>query len=261
MFKRSTVLATSITPSHSFSRAAYSSGAFQFTSPKANGPIKMLLNESSFKHMDIFIAKTLEEYEVDHWGFMIYRCTYGSQTKWDKFMALVKEESRKAIKEHGTGDLSVFDKMAWTVIEDAETLDGASILETSNRFIMRAEIKHEEETMGIRSLTPRHNFFIHVDEESLESVVDEEKARDREGYVLLQGRIYPSSVHIREMARLTGDAPEVDDPLDEQLLDCIKMFNIHDLVPLYSYLLGNIDQWYYIHAFVGEIAMIRYVHI
>lgn len=78
------------------------------------------------------IQKSLEKYKVAQWGFVLFRCTYGSQEKWDKFVALLKADAHDFFEwrdmEH------VYDSLAWTIIEDAETLDGAGIVETSRRF-------------------------------------------------------------------------------------------------------------------------------
>ncbi|KAB5514887.1 hypothetical protein GE09DRAFT_1161438, partial [Coniochaeta sp. 2T2.1] len=139
------------------------------------------------------IANWLEEYKLNHWGFVIYRCTYSSQEKWDKFLALAKQEAYDCLEQEGTGVLSLYDKMDWTVIEDAETLDGASILDTTRRFRAWVEANVRVENRDDVGRVPenqgstfthvwqsevRYHFFMHVDEESLESVVDDEKARD-----------------------------------------------------------------------------------
>lgn len=196
------------------------------------------------------IAKSLEEYKLNHWGFVIYRCTYGSQEKWDKFLALAKQEAHNYLKRSGKGDLWVYDKMDWTVIEDAETLDGASILDTSRKFRAWVEANGRVEIHGsiftdVWPNIPRYSFFMYVDEESLESVVDEEKAKDRDaGYFCKI--VYPVSVEIREDGRLSGEIPDDQDLLDEQreLLDCIKKVNLGSLVSLYALLVPDVYSWY-----------------
>jgi hypothetical protein len=251
MSKRSTVLATNIASNRSFLPAA-SSTAFQPTRSNASTSREKLVEESFFTRVDTVIAKSLEEDELDHWGFVIYRYTYGSQTKWDKFMALVKQESRNTLRDYGTGDLSVFDKMAWTVIEDAKTLDGANLLETTTRF-EKWTAADKKEARGLLSRTPRHNYFIYVDEESLESVVDEKKAGDKKtGYFCKV--VFPSSVRNREISLLNGGIPADQDPLDEQveLLDCVKKVRLHDLVFLYTDMLKNIDGWYDIYVPIDD---------
>ncbi|KAJ9149128.1 hypothetical protein NKR19_g5827 [Coniochaeta hoffmannii] len=203
---------------------------------------------------DTAIANALEEDKLDHWGFVIYRCTYGSQEKWDKFLALAKQEARDYLERWGTGDLSVYDKMDWTVIEDAETLNGASILDATRKFDAwvkadgRAEMQHITSPDTWRSCAPRYQFFMYVDEESLESVVDDERARDRaSGYFCKV--VFPSSVFIREESRVAGVIPDDQDPLDEQLelLDSIKKIELGSLVSLYVTLLDP-NMWYYIYV-------------
>jgi len=80
----------------------------------------------------------------------------------------------------------------------------------------------------------RYRYFVHVDEESLESVVDDEKARDENaGYFCKV--VFPDSVMIREQPRAAGEIPDPQDPLDEQLelLDCVKKIRFGHLVSLY----------------------------
>jgi hypothetical protein len=132
------------------------------------------------------IQKSLANYKVAQWGFVLFRCTYGSQEKWDKFVALLKEDAHDFFEwrdmEH------VYDNLAWTIIEDAETLDGAGIVETSRRFREWVEGPGRQEMQGSvfageeSPSWPRYYYFLHVDEESLESVVDDEKAREASGY-------------------------------------------------------------------------------
>jgi hypothetical protein len=190
---------------------------------------------------------SLETLELKHWGFVVYRCTYGSQEKWDKFIALAKQEAYNWLKSCGTEDLALYDKMELTVIEDAETLDGASILDTTRKFQAYVEEERTEETQGYEC-TPRYHHFVHVDEESLESVVDDEKAREWIGYFCKV--VFPSSVMIRETARLAGEIEADQDPLDEQveLLDCVKKIPLGSLVPLYVDLLAKPDSWYDIYV-------------
>jgi hypothetical protein len=39
------------------------------------------------------IHNSLEKYKLAQWGFVIFRCIYRSQEKWDKFLALLKEDA------------------------------------------------------------------------------------------------------------------------------------------------------------------------
>jgi len=80
--------------------------------------------------------------------------------------------------------------MAWTSIEDAEGLEGAIIVTTARKFTEWVEGHegqqdregsiYDTDVMLVRG--PRYTFFLHADEESLKSVVDDAKAREVGGY-------------------------------------------------------------------------------
>lgn len=80
-----------------------------------------------------------------------------------------------------------YDIMAWTVIEDAETLDGAGILDKTRKFLEWVENEDKEEMKGSvfnglhAPYTPRYSYFLHMDGKSLESVAVDEKAREPNG--------------------------------------------------------------------------------
>jgi hypothetical protein len=201
------------------------------------------------------IANSLAEDQLDSWGFVIVRCTYASQEKWDKFLALAKKEAREVLERHGSEHhRALYDRMAWTVIEDPQKLEGASILTTTHKFRSWLDTNGTAEVQGSafpdveRHNAPRYRYFMHVDEESLESVVDQEKARDEyAGYFCKI--VFPSSVLMREFSRALGEIEDDQDPLDEQLelLDSVKKFKLGDLVSLYETTL-NPNMWYYIHV-------------
>lgn len=198
------------------------------------------------------IRSSLEKYKLKQWGFVIFRCTYSSQEKWDKFVTLIKEHAYDYFEWRGMEDL--YDSMAWTIIEDPETLDGASIVEMSRKFGEWVEREGRQEMQGsIFTDTwvycPRYSFFMHVDEESLESVVDDEKAREESGYfctivredMVLAGEREREAQGNREWE--IQDAEDAEDEEDEELLDLRKRVKIDALVALYATLL-DIDRWY-----------------
>src|SRR5690349_8430371 len=76
------------------------------------------------------ILAALDKYQIAHWGFVIFRCTYASEEKWDKFLAHLRELAQEYFQYETGPTKHVYELMAWTVIEDAETLDGADILQT-----------------------------------------------------------------------------------------------------------------------------------
>ncbi|KAL2126294.1 hypothetical protein VTI74DRAFT_1234 [Chaetomium olivicolor] len=128
---------------------------------------------------------------------------------------------------------NVYDIIAWTINEDAETLDGASIVETSRRF--------EEWVEGHGRLgsvftdtwvyCPRYTFFAHVDEESLESVVDHEKAKEEGGYFckIVRGDIVLAREREREGIQDAEDDDEEEEEDEDDLLDLKKRVKIDEL--------------------------------
>ena len=92
------------------------------------------------------LQASLEQYDIPRWGFVIYRCTYSSQEKWDKFIGLVKKHARDYFEK--TRMERVHDRLSWTIIEDADTLDGADIVETSRRFKDWADSQGKQEMEG-----------------------------------------------------------------------------------------------------------------
>jgi 3-phenylpropionate/cinnamic acid dioxygenase small subunit len=58
-----------------------------------------------------------------NWGFITYRCTYGDDEKWDKFMDFLKARVKFCLEDDGAVDM--YDRLDWIVIENKETLDGA----------------------------------------------------------------------------------------------------------------------------------------
>ncbi|KAK3372635.1 hypothetical protein B0H63DRAFT_453945 [Podospora didyma] len=128
------------------------------------------------------IANSLEIYNLKQWGFVIFRCTYKLQEKWDRFIALARKHARKFLEDRERDDLH--GSLVWTVIHDRETLEGAGILDTSRRFAEWDENEGKQEREGSKftdtwNNCPRYTFFLRADENSVESVVDERQANDR----------------------------------------------------------------------------------
>lgn len=203
----------------------------------------------------IAIRTSLEKYKLKQWGFVIFRCTYGSQEAWDKFPTLAKQDAHDYFEWRGMEE--VYDNMAWTVIEDAETLDGASIFDTSRRFIEWVGKDGRQEMQGsvftdTWVYCPRYTFFIHVDQESLESVADDTKAREADGYFCTVIRADGISCSNLDpcAADETDEKDEDDEDDDDRLEDFVKRFKVNTLVPLYARLL-DIDSWYYILDYKG----------
>src|ERR1700761_722611 len=65
--------------------------------------------------------------------FVIFRCAYGDDDIWSRFLAKMQDDVYKTVRKVGFED--VFRKfLVWTIIEDRETLHGASKDEVRDRF-------------------------------------------------------------------------------------------------------------------------------
>ncbi len=135
--------------------------------------------------------------------------------------------------------------MRWTVFEDAAALDGASIGETSRRFVEWIDPgPGGQELVGSVFAptllgTPRHTFFLHVDE-SLESVVDDAKAREKGGYFGMVVRAGNVMLTVTERDGVyCSEGREL-----EEMEDLRKRFRIDNLVGLYAWLQVAPDVWY-----------------
>ena len=189
------------------------------------------------------IRNALTTYRITQWGFVIFRCTYSSQEKWDKFLALLKEDVHNYFEWTATED--VYDSMAWTIIEDADKLDSADIVETSRRFKDWVGNQGKQEMQGsvlsdAWHYYPRYIFFIHVDEESLESVVDDVKARKEDGYFCKV--VNANMVLLNEPERKIQDAKEDEDE-DEDEVELRKHVKLDQVVLLFVTLL-DLDSWF-----------------
>jgi hypothetical protein len=127
---------------------------------------------------------------AEEWGFVIYRCTYKSQEKWDTFMSIMQELAKEFLKD----DEDLWKTLKWTVIEDPK-LDGLNWLEVSTSwFVEWVEASLARQWCNVKALVdgttgddfPRreytfHRYFIYVDEEVLDSFEDIEMASDPDG--------------------------------------------------------------------------------
>ncbi|KAK6825585.1 hypothetical protein PG987_013079 [Apiospora arundinis] len=116
------------------------------------------------------------------WGFIIYRCAYGDDALWDRYMKYFKEGIHDELVEH---ECEFMEKYArWTVVEDEADLQGASKLRVRQRFVDWRDRhcvwrqhqpwfeKHlpdflpPTETLRL----PRFTYCLHVDQDCLETV-------------------------------------------------------------------------------------------
>jgi hypothetical protein len=159
------------------------------------------------------IEKFLKEDDHQIWGFVIYRCTYSDDDGWRQFIESLNTEIHGELKFYS--GLDMMDSLRVTVFEDKSKFDRASDSVIREYFKKWAAIAPEEEqgpdagrtlrekggegTAAGRSQRYRYSnppsarvppnvsrYCIQVDEESLESILDDDpKSARKEGWVNL----------------------------------------------------------------------------
>lgn len=142
--------------------------------------------------------------------------------------------------------------MQWTIIEDAAALDGADIVETSRRFKEWVDCgPGRQEMVGTKfsplyNYSPRYTMFLHIDEDSLERVVDDAKARVEGGFSCKI--VNANSVMLEDNALLAAkdrdEVRAVEEVEEAELWDFRKRVKIDNLVGLYASLDASLDGWY-----------------
>ena len=70
------------------------------------------------------IRESLQRYPDSKLGFVVYRCTYDSDSDWEKLVTYLTTSVRSRLEEEELGDVA--DRLDWNVQQDPASLDGAS---------------------------------------------------------------------------------------------------------------------------------------
>jgi nuclear transport factor 2 (NTF2) superfamily protein len=157
------------------------------------------------------------------WGWVIYRTTYADDEKWKKFNQIIQREVRGNVMEYwGLEDHLQY--LDFPVREDADLFNKACTADIRKHFLAWRNSDAPFKEQGLEpkkyatfhespiSDSARYLFFIHVDEEAMESVLanaESDRTRAR-AYVNVVEADWPPS-------------PDEDDPeseLEQILSDC-----------------------------------------
>lgn len=119
------------------------------------------------------------------WGFVVYRCAYGSDDDWAMVIRRLNEAIRSAMDTYNGHDM--LESWRVTVFDDKERLDNANtqVVREHFREWSATAVKEEqgsreaiearsgEPQPWFRTLALRYRFCIQVDEASLQSIVSE----------------------------------------------------------------------------------------
>jgi hypothetical protein len=123
----------------------------------------------------------LKESRHIKWGFIFYRCTYKDDNAWKRFMEIARQ--RAELNLEADKGIDIRKRLELTFREDRLSFDAATIDQVRDHFkswVKQDDPSHrlhtitEEQGDGASPiLTSRYVFAIHVDAESLHSVVME----------------------------------------------------------------------------------------
>jgi hypothetical protein len=128
------------------------------------------------------INRMLNQYGLQKWGFVIYRCTYEDDSAWDRFMHHLNAR-KDAILIETYDDEHLAQTLDWNVQQDSSSLNHATKdqvrdkfrawVATDARLEMPTSAEHQQQTLEMLLYdNPRYKYCIHVDAESMQSVLD-----------------------------------------------------------------------------------------
>lgn len=101
-----------------------------FITRPAKQPIQVAIKPNHDSHPSYYgktglrIQRTLKHLGHKHWGFIIYRCTYGDDAARSRFMDILQSSIRETLEFEGVRGLT--DTLDMSVQEDAAVLLNAS---------------------------------------------------------------------------------------------------------------------------------------
>lgn len=101
------------------------------------------------------ILTTMTNSSLDIWGFVIVRCSYTNETKWDAFLANIKDDIFARERESSVASINQLNEwLRWTIIEDREVLEGANMQVAATKFDEWVKSVGREEVR--QPTSPRH---------------------------------------------------------------------------------------------------------
>ncbi|GKZ83062.1 hypothetical protein AnigIFM56816_007890 [Aspergillus niger] len=132
------------------------------------------------------------------WGFVIYRCTYQSDSDWEKLMIRVHKRVEEYLQYYNGLDLLA--RFTSTVLED-RSFESATVASLRNKF--------NEWAVTARLKNGRYRFFIMVDQEALDSTLSTPDDDIHGGFVrLVNAECEPEELYEEELAERGGPGPE-----------------------------------------------------
>lgn len=117
------------------------------------------------------VERQLQQDNHRVWGFVIYRCTYESETQWAEFMNRLNFYIEDTLRFDNALDMK--SSLDYQVFEDAERFDKAHPSVIRESFSQWAETapQREQGEGKFAGRSQRYDYCLHVDQEALLSVI------------------------------------------------------------------------------------------
>lgn len=118
-----------------------------------------------------FLCLSMVHTGYPRWGFVVYRCAYGDDDLWERYLAQLKESVREELSRHPRGKL-LEKYLDWVVVENPQKLDGAPKAEVRRRFrrwVAGQVLQHDLGPLSVRNIA-RLNYCLYVDQKCLDTL-------------------------------------------------------------------------------------------
>ncbi|PYI21841.1 hypothetical protein BO99DRAFT_327238 [Aspergillus violaceofuscus CBS 115571] len=172
------------------------------------------------------LEKKLQLDGFNIWGFVVYRCTYQSESDWEEFMRrFLYHVPRKLQPFNGLNLMATF---CLTVFQDP-SFDGATVAVLREHFNKWAAVAVQEEhgrtlEQALMRLTCRYRCFIKVDQAALESVLNAPDPTDPE--TIGNFSSYVRMVNDQWCPETDSDEEEEAEPLEGCTLEDVGGINV-----------------------------------
>lgn len=162
--------------------------------------------------------------------FVLVRCTYKDNVKWSEFLETLKLQYNPI--------QPLAQSQPWTTIEDKEKLDSATMSQATLVFDKWVKIAGVEEMHNPRGM--RYQYYIYVNEESIESVINPVRAAEKTGNFLILVSLRDSLIGEED------DDSRPEEYFDDQADFCDRSWKLIDAKNIKG-IFNNNWNWYHFY--------------
>lgn len=136
---------------------------------RVQNPSKRTPDRETHHNLADTIEAQLQEDGHKTWGWIIYRCTYESETEWQAFMTRLRFYINDTLEQHN--GLDILDSLNYHVFEDRALFDGAHPSAVREHFRKWTTMAPQQEQGTEADRSQRYNYCIHVDQAALQLIL------------------------------------------------------------------------------------------